>query len=444
MLLLGCFSIFFAAAFNNKIQNSFYIRRLSFTATRTSAKNEVESNEKDEDFIGIGGLDGFVYDLNPLKRNLVQETQSAYKRELIELLESPYQDLLTRSNLENKRPDDLIQEKLAVLITANPVSTTTDSNLLDGSWKFVFVVVNAKQFLQKEVNASFMPKSLSYTKKSRRFSNGKRKGVFRSSTRDVYLEDLRDEEDPYIVDKKIALGGLLEYQNFYKVTKLSRQSLHLTKFKFNLKFKLFEGLYFLNVRKPHKRALRNNFNSKKNEGEVVEHILYLDSDLCIFTVQDFNGPLFVIKKTELWENKEGKKGFLKSIQSLLSSIHSPFRIRKLLSKIFRRTDKDTPFLDSLNRQTKSKESRKSTKVSFLPIGEVITNLDEEDKAWSCDEDPFMNLDSKDERLKVINKMSIEELEAAGKLQKIKTKKLMQEKQNKWNSKKKFKKPPMSS
>ena len=101
--------------------------------------------------VGIGGKAGFFYDVNALKRNLVQESVKRCKQELLLLLGDGRQNnaagmsipskvgddqqrtAMSSSSRWRRDRDDLIEDRLAALVQANPVSTTTDSNLLDGS-----------------------------------------------------------------------------------------------------------------------------------------------------------------------------------------------------------------------------------------------------------------------------------------------------------------------
>ena len=69
---------------------------------------------------------GHVYDVNLFKRNLLQDTMVAYKAELFKLLNSP------RSNEQE------ISDKLSALVEGSPVRTTSDSNLLEGTWALAY------------------------------------------------------------------------------------------------------------------------------------------------------------------------------------------------------------------------------------------------------------------------------------------------------------------
>ena len=96
-----------------------------------SAKNETSSKGDSSHFIqreaavGIGGSTGFTYDVNALKRNLVQESVRGCKQELLTLL-GDGREYSSIKNTKAQRPisvpqnrrerDDLIEERLASLV----------------------------------------------------------------------------------------------------------------------------------------------------------------------------------------------------------------------------------------------------------------------------------------------------------------------------------------
>lgn len=92
----------------------------------TKAKNETsESPYQTEQAVGIGGNSGFTYDVNKLKRNLVQESVRGCKQELLTLLgdEREYsnaKDTTTKPTISvpnsRKDRDDLIEDRLAALV----------------------------------------------------------------------------------------------------------------------------------------------------------------------------------------------------------------------------------------------------------------------------------------------------------------------------------------
>lgn len=81
-----------------------------------------------ETAVGIGGNDGFVYDVNALKRNLVQESVRGCKQELLLLLGDGRQhEAITKKSRDGKQQvvvpprwrrdrDDLIEERLSALV----------------------------------------------------------------------------------------------------------------------------------------------------------------------------------------------------------------------------------------------------------------------------------------------------------------------------------------
>lgn len=94
--------------------------------TVESASRQLDEKASNGKTKGIGGKGGVTYDVNRLKTNFVQKAIAAYKDQLWELLGNP------------DASQEAIEEKIAALCQANPVSTTTDSNLLEGKWEFVF------------------------------------------------------------------------------------------------------------------------------------------------------------------------------------------------------------------------------------------------------------------------------------------------------------------
>ena len=81
---------------------------------------------ENEGVVGIGGHGGVVYNVNDFKRNLLQETMKSYEKELYGILSSPIST------------EYYIMTKLAALVQGSPVVTTTDSNLLEGSWTLAY------------------------------------------------------------------------------------------------------------------------------------------------------------------------------------------------------------------------------------------------------------------------------------------------------------------
>lgn len=72
--------------------------------------------------VGIGGNSGFTYDVNALKRNLVQESVRGCKQELLVLLGDgrQYSDGVLAPRWRRDR-DDLIEERLSALVQVCPI-----------------------------------------------------------------------------------------------------------------------------------------------------------------------------------------------------------------------------------------------------------------------------------------------------------------------------------
>ena len=101
----------------------------------TTNNNETESPTNSSHFIqrqqavGIGGNSGFVYDVNALKKNLVQESVRGCKQELLSLLgdgreysgssDVKSQRAITAPKTRKDR-DELIEERLAALVQVGP------------------------------------------------------------------------------------------------------------------------------------------------------------------------------------------------------------------------------------------------------------------------------------------------------------------------------------
>ena len=270
-----------------------------------------------ESTVGIGGSTGVVYDVNKLKRNLVQESVRGCKDELLFLLGSGRQDekSTTRTDSDTaprwrRDRDDFIEERLAALVQANPVSTTTDSNLLDGSWSFAFkshsasTILDTSRFLlsktKRPLNTSFASKDPSSASKGGpwRFRTGKTENPFRSSTRQINLENLSANENAHVIDQNRILGGLFQSTRRYDVYGLTRTAL-------DLDLAEIETRIF---------GICSSFKSRKDIagtdlGQPIEiQVLYLDSDLCVTTSGiGLSGPLHVYTKSEEWVSGGAKR-----------------------------------------------------------------------------------------------------------------------------------------
>jgi hypothetical protein len=265
---------------------------------------------------GIGGQGGIVYDVNKVKRNLVQETVIAYKSELLDLLGTP-SSLTDEESASIDSPiglwpgvslEDLIEAKISALVEVNPVTTTTDSNLLEGRWELAYEADNATDVLENSLPL-FSSRSafISAKNKQRRasslippYSKGRTGVLFKSSTRQFYLEQLGDEEDAYVEDRARRFGGLFVSKRKYDISKLTRTSLDLRLRTCNVDI-LFGTI----------PVIRHSNGWKDDKKRLYISILYLDSDLCICVVNDrfdptqgivesYEGSLAIYTKSEKW------------------------------------------------------------------------------------------------------------------------------------------------
>ncbi|KAL3796653.1 hypothetical protein HJC23_009953 [Cyclotella cryptica] len=395
--------------------------------------------------VGIGGNSGFVYDVNALKRNLVQESVRGCKQELLTLLGdgreyNNIRDVKSQRAISvprsRKGRDDLIEERLAALVQANPVSTTTDSNLLDGEWSFAFATNSASKILDtsrfllsksKRKQAEFdkikvKSDNLAFTVRGGpwRFKSGKTENPFRSSTRQIFLENLSDDEDAHIVDETSILGGLYHIRQRYGVFGLTRTALDLD---------LMESeTRFLGI--PFQRKSTDDFKGTKYGAPLEVQILYLDTDLCICTTGlGLEGPLHVYTKSDLWVSGGAKRKLrlLARTASWVSTLQSPFRIRQKMNKLFARNKPRATTPDSV--------------LKALNIGELNINEDgttKEDASWDGEDDPFYHLNA-NERMEVLKTMSLQDIYQAALNRKTQNKK----EKRRWASREKqFKRPEL--
>lgn len=389
-----------------------------------------ESNEKN---IGIGGKDGLVYDLNKLKKNLVQEAVRQSKKELLSVFLS-----VSDSQSTTQKPwDDLIEDKIAALVDANPVATTTDSNLLEGQWCFSFVsdnaskILNETRFRNNEQNQGTSkmvspPKGIPW---AWHHQSGKTDNPFQSVTRLIYLENLEDNERPYLEDHISYLYGLGSVIRKYEIIGLSRTCL-----------KLEQKSSALHIGG---KLVRSMFKQQESAPPIEIHVLYLDSDLCI----SMNGKesLEVYTKSELWMNSTRKtRQIMLTLGRSLCSIESPFRIRRKafsLLRSIRGSTKDEPVSRVERKEINSTLLRQEynidedSKLTVLRLG-GDDKSSKDDQAWPPDEDPFIRLSYK-ERKKVLNNKTLKDIQEIGRKEKQRAKK---KKKTRSRKQKKFKRP----
>lgn len=389
----------------------------SNTITPSVTKTATVSN------MGIGGKDGLVYDVNKLKTNLVQRAVADYKKQLWDLLGTP------------DASQEAIEEKLASLCQANPVYTTTDSNLLEGKWTTVFSSVKPAQVLLDDDRFGMgYEKTTSATQKaSIDYVVGKTAGGMRQ----FILENLDLSQDPFVVDKQ-GNNPLFGHVNYYRVASLTRQSLDLVLFRKT--WKVFG--YPLWVRR-----YRTVMSSQLQQTTMQVQILYLDSDLCISVNHPMGGgsndkdnqqPFTVYTKSPAWVARtETMKRHLRQVRSRFG------RIRGKLSKS-KRALEDAEALAArnavLNDKTMWLEYEKGeSKLRVVKLGDVGEEDDE--LAWEGETDPFVHL-SPNDRQRVIKKMDLGEIKNVGKEKTDEVKRLSKKTGKKLNLKRqmKFEKP----
>ena len=349
---------------------------------------------------------------------------------------------------------------------ANPVSTTTDSNLLEGSWEYVFsshkasdivdpsrfVLIRTEQAIKQakgatgangtaKASAATANKEAVGPVESRPWAirSGRSENPLRSLTRKIYLEELKDDEDPYVIDTTAYMGGLWSVQRRYDVTGLTRTAMDL-----GLKEKDMKAFGMrIPLKKQRKKAGSSEGASGGKTGDeylgkAKVQVIYLDGDLCITTTeQGMEGPLLVYTKREFWTAMR-KSRFLLATASWVWSKQSPLRIRQRLRSVlpFGKSNQDASMLpnslipgdqqlytDEENRmmlQRTYADPSGSSRLMVLKMGEPLINADgtlREDlaDAWDGESDPFVHLNPI-ERQKMIKGMTIEAIEAAGKAQ----------------------------
>lgn len=268
---------------NNNVdskENSQYTELASQKPYIQVAKNEV---------IGIGGKTGMInssnYDVNKLKNNLVQKSIQQFKKDLLLLLIETGNE-----NQKDRKRSFNIEEKLAALISANPVATTTDSNLLEGTWELAFATSNAVEILdearfiysrKKDKISPEQEENVNWKLSSNRMEN-----PLHTFQRSVYLEELGDDEDPFMVDTIILFSGLWKVQRFYDIIGLTRTSLEL--------IPSSKIIYFCGKQIMNKMADENDSLTKELS------LIYLDSDICVSMTGGDKDNLQVYTKNQEW------------------------------------------------------------------------------------------------------------------------------------------------
>jgi len=379
---------------------------------------------------GIGGDGGWVYDVNRLKRNLLQETTSAYKNELWSLLESP------------RSTEAAIVRKLAALVQASAVRTTTDSNLLDGRWTLAYT---SKKFSVADLRE---PSTAASAADSRRNAKKKTTGGLESSTSGggdavaeslsqqpgggrvgnvqalfstrqwtYYLEtdleddegDENDDDTAYCVEHVRRLGGAWLKSTTWAVTGLTRQSLALQRVSQEV------------------RVLGQRVHQRKDEDlppgtppvRKDVQVAYLDVDLAIVSESSPSskkGTTFAVyTKNKSWHDPSARAS--RKFRYVLESLEH-FVFRSLGrhgdddddgdSKRYTRGSWKNP-QEEVDRILREIEMD-SSKLRVLRLGDV--DLGKDDEAWEGIADPFAHL-SADERQKKLKAMSVRQVAKAG-------------------------------
>lgn len=325
---------------------------------------------------GIGGKGGYVYDVNSLKRNLLQETLKAYKVELFQLLNAP------------QSTEQDIVEKLSALVEGSPVRTTTDSNLLDGTWALAYTskhttIRNLRDF--SNYYRRKKGKSSAATTPAMRRIQGKG-SLFKSVEKSFYLEHLEDDEQPYVVECIRYFGGLFTRERRFIVEALTRQTLQLRPV---AEKSYFWGRSFVQER------------DTVDKPAIELHIIYVDVNLYISSIKDDKSQSYeVFTKDEAWldirRSAERKMSFTTALFVGLFTRFLPWwnpkkpldlGVDHIISEIY----------------------ADSAHLRVLKLGNTL-NVDEE--AWDSVSDPFIHL-SADERQKILKAMSLGQIEKAG-------------------------------
>ena len=188
------------------------------------------------------------------------------------------------------------------------MSTTTDSNLLDGEWSFAFETNSASTIL--DTSRFLLSKSKrtqssadEWNKKSGKSWHsraGRTDNPFRSSKREICLENLGGDENAHIIDQTRVLGGLYQTNRRYNVVGLTRTAIDLDLMQTESKL--------LGIRVG--GGGRDDFQGTTRGLPLEIQVLYLDTDLCICSAGSglgLDGPLHVYTKSDSWVTGQAKR-----------------------------------------------------------------------------------------------------------------------------------------
>ena len=130
------------------------------------------------------------------------------------------------------------------------------------------------------------------------FRAGKAENPFRTSTRQIYLENLVGDDNAHIIDETRVLGGLFQIRRRYDVYSLTRTAIDLDLTESE------SALFGLLVNSEDK----DDFKGTKQGQPIEIQVIYLDNDLCICTTgAGLDGPLHVYTKSDLWVTGGAKR-----------------------------------------------------------------------------------------------------------------------------------------
>lgn len=347
-----------------------------------------------------------MYDVNPLKRNLVQDMMDRSKAQLWDDLGTPSVDI------------SIVEDKLASLVQSNAVKCTTDSNLLDGEWTFAFGSRQSAAALMDPNRFDFAARRTPYTQVAK---HAKREGSFRTMTRSFYLEDMLDEEDAHVLDKTRNFGGMLGSVRRYNVTRLTRTSLKLAPC--SREWFLFG-----------KRIREKKPQESSNQLEDLR-ILYVDNDLCLTASEDLDAsPFYVYTRSKAWvgRGQRMKRNVRRVLSAMARVRRSFFSILFLRKRVTDAVVAKVTAKDSLASRMLVDIDDDSKRLTVLKLGD----LENDASAWDGEDDPFVHL-SADERQEKLKNMRVRDIHRAGRKQK----KRKNKKDNKGTEvRKQFKKP----
>jgi hypothetical protein len=365
-------------------------------------KASVKVNTQPTKEAGIGGQGGWVYDVNALKRNLLQETVRAYKCELLALLQSP------------AATEDEICNKLSSLVQASPVRTTTDPHLLQGpaaagsnsaDWTLCYQSKYTTVHQLKAPLASTLPASrtaavATVTPAMRRVSGKQVSSLRRCLTRSFYLENVPLDQDPCVVDTRTRWAGLVYERHVFRIQGLSRTSLQLAA-------PVSERWVCGRKRRPapsSEAPASSSSNSNAFRRHSVEDmtIIFSDTDLCIIADPALR-TYQVYTQAEAWPTAAGSRQVKFWVATALYRIGNvvPFfkdesQARRRNSRLLRDLQKNKELLDEESRLI----------VVHLGSG------DDDQEAWDGRSDPFVHLNA-DDRQRLLKAMSVKQIQEAG-------------------------------